>query len=176
MELKIEALNNHPAAIPVAAKWHFAEWGHTDPGGSLESWTAAMAQDAGSSGIPGKLIALAGNRPVGVVGLVQTDMPGYEPAAGLAPWIKGLYVEAEARRQGIGALLVRRCEAWAAALGHGDLYLYTERDSPAQALYESLGWQIVRTGRYEDIDVMIMRTSLSGAGALELADYDSAGY
>ncbi len=157
MNLIIEPLNNHPAAIPVAAEWHFREWGHTDPGGTLESWTAGMAQHAGASEIPGKLVALSGGRPVAVVCLVRDDMPGYGPAAGLTPWIKGLYVAPAARRQGIGARLVRRCEAWAASLGHRDLYLYTQRDSPAQSLYESLGWQIIGTGHFEEIDVTVMR-------------------
>ncbi len=160
MSIVIEPLANHQQAIPVAAEWHFREWGHTDPGGSLESWTAGMAEHADASQIPGKLIALRDGRPVGVVGLVENDMPGYEPASGLTPWIKGLYVDAPARREGIGTLLVRRCEAWAATLGHRDLYLYTERDSPAQALYASLGWQAIGTGHYEEIDVTVMRTSL----------------
>jgi hypothetical protein len=40
-----------------------------------------------------------------------------------------------------------------ASLGHDALYLYTERLSAAQALYERLGWQTISTGHYEDIFV-----------------------
>jgi GNAT superfamily N-acetyltransferase len=103
------------------------------------------------------LIALGDRLPVGMVCLVADDMPGYEPAAGLTPWIKGLYVIPAARRRGIGGLLVRRCEAWAATLGHEVLYLYTERHSGAQALYQRLGWQARHAGRYEGMDVTVMR-------------------
>jgi GNAT superfamily N-acetyltransferase len=160
MDVVIEPLSNHPEAVPVAAGWHFREWGRTDPGGSLETWTAGLARQAGADQIPGTLIALGDGVPLGVVCLVAGDMWGYEPAAGLTPWIKGLYVIPPARRRGVGGLLVRRCEAWAASLGHEILYLYTERGSAAQALYERLGWQAVHAGRYEGIDVTVMRAFL----------------
>jgi len=110
--------------------------------------------------IPGTLIALADGLPVGVVCLVAEDMPGYAPAARLTPWVKGLYVIPAARGREHGERLTRRCEAWAATLGHDALYLYTEHGSAAQALYERLGWQTISTGHYEDIFVSLMRTSL----------------
>jgi GNAT superfamily N-acetyltransferase len=160
MDVTVEPLSNYPEAVPTVAKWQFSEWGHTDPGGSLEAWTAGMARQASADGIPGTLVAVKGQAPVGVVCLVEQDMPGYEPAAGLTPWIKGLYVIPLARRQGVGGTLMRRCAAWAAALGHRDLYLYTERDSGAQALYERLSWRGVRTGHYDGMAVTLMRASL----------------
>lgn len=89
MNIVIEPLSRHPELVPVAARWHWSEWGHTDPGGTLESWTAA--------------------------------------------------------------------------LGHDTLYLFTERGSAAQSLYERLSWQPADAARYEGIDVTVMRTSLPGA-------------
>jgi len=159
VDVVVEPLSNYPQAVPVAAEWHFREWGHTDPGGSLEAWTAGLAQQASADRIPGTLIALAGRTPVAVVCLVPQDMPGYGPAAGLTPWIKGLYVVPSARRRGVSSLLTRRCEAWAASLGHEALYLYTERGSGAQALYERLGWQSIHAGSYDGVAVTVMRTS-----------------
>jgi len=157
MDLVVEPLADHPEAVPVAAEWQFREWGHTDPGGSLEAWTAALARQAGAGQLPGTLLALGDHRPVGMVCLVGRDMPGYEPATALTPWIKGLYVIPPARRRGVGSLLVRRCEAWAASLGHQAVYLYTERGSGGQALYRRLGWRAVHDGRYEGLDVTVMR-------------------
>lgn len=161
MEVVIEALSRHPGLVPVAAQWHFGEWGHTDQGGSLESWTAGLARQAGADQIPGTLVALADGVPAGVACLVARDMPGYEPAAGLTPWLKGLYVPPAARRQGHGERLTRRIEAWAAALGHESLYLYTERGSAAQSLYERLGWQSIDVARYDGIDATVMRIGLA---------------
>jgi GNAT superfamily N-acetyltransferase len=164
MDITVEPLSNYPDAVPTVAEWHFSEWGHSVPGSSLAEWTAGMARQATAEAIPGTLIAVHGQAPVGVVCLVERDMPGYGPADGLTPWVKGLYVLASARRQGIGGTLMRHCAAWAASLGHRDLYLYTERDSGAQALYESLGWQVVHAGDYDGLDVTLMRTSLDGPG------------
>jgi GNAT superfamily N-acetyltransferase len=92
--------------------------------------------------------------------LVARDMPGYEAAARLSPWLKGLYVIPSARRQGHGELLVRRCQAWASSLGFDALHPYTERSSAAQALYERLDWQVIHDAHYEGIDVTVMRTLL----------------
>ena len=163
MGVVIEPLSHHPDAVPLAAEWHFREWGHTDPGGSLAAWTAGLAGQAGADRIPGTLIALMDGSPAGVVCLVERDMQGFAPAAGLTPWIRGLYVIPHARRRGVGGLLVRRCESWAASLGHQALYLYTERGSGAQALYERHAWQTIHVGRYEGIDVTVMRTVLRPA-------------
>ena len=104
MDVVVEPLSHHPDAVPLAAEWHFREWGHTDPGGSLAAWTAGLAGQAGADQIPGTLIALVDGSPAGVVCLVGQDMPGFGPAAGLTPWIKGLYVIPQARRSGVGSL------------------------------------------------------------------------
>jgi GNAT superfamily N-acetyltransferase len=160
MDVGVEPLSNHLGAVPMVAEWHFREWGHTEPGGSLEAWTTAMARQSGADGIPGTLIALVGRAPVGVVCLVDQDMAGYESARDLTPWLKGLYVIPSARRQGIGGILVQRCQAWAASLGHKTLYLYTERGSGAQALYERLNWRAIHTGHYDGIAVTVMQASL----------------
>jgi hypothetical protein len=55
---------------------------------------------------------------------------------------------------------VSRCEAWAAALGHESLYLFTERGSEAAQLYQRLGWQIIRHDQFENLAVTVMRKSL----------------
>ena len=111
--------------------------------------------------MPGTLVAVAQGAPVGAVCLVEHDMPGHEAVAGMSPWIKGLYVDQPARRHGYGALLVSRCETWAAALGHHALYLYTERGSAAEQPYKRLGWRIIRYERYDGMDVTVMRKNLS---------------
>ena len=102
MDIIVEPLSNHPGAVPMVAEWHFREWGHTDPGGSLRTWTAAMARQARADEVPGTLIAL-----------------------------------------------------------HQDLYLYTERDSNAQALYKRLNWRAIHAGSYDGIAVTVMQTSLA---------------
>jgi GNAT superfamily N-acetyltransferase len=56
--------------------------------------------------------------------------------------LNDLFVCATARRQGVAAALLRAAADEARALGAVGLSLSTARDNvPAQALYESLGWQ-----------------------------------
>lgn len=52
-----------------------------------------------------------------------------------------LYVVPEARRRGVGALLLDRAKQLARETGADGLSLETARDNPAQKLYESLGWK-----------------------------------
>jgi ribosomal protein S18 acetylase RimI-like enzyme len=56
--------------------------------------------------------------------------------------LNDMFVAAHARRRGVGAALLREAQAHARALGATSLSLSTALDNaPAQALYESLGWQ-----------------------------------
>lgn len=56
--------------------------------------------------------------------------------------LNDLFVAPHARRQGVAAALLRAAAAQARALGAASLSLSTALDNaPAQALYESLGWQ-----------------------------------
>ena len=165
MDTVVTALSDYPEFVPVVARWHFLEWGHTDPGGTLSGWTTGLARQAGADRIPGTLVAVEAGAPVGAVCLVKADMPGHEAVAALSPWIKGLYVDPAARRRGYGTLLMSRCEAWAAALGHDALYLYTERGSGAERLYEHLGWHAFRHERYDGMDATVMRKGLGRSSA-----------
>jgi GNAT superfamily N-acetyltransferase len=165
MDAVVSPLSDYPEFVPVVAQWHWQEWGHTDPGGTLGAWTAGLARQAGADQIPGTLVAVVQGAPVGAVCLVEGDMPGSEAVSGLSPWVKGLYVDQPARRHGYGALLMSRCERWAAALGREVLYLYTERGSGAEQLYKRLGWQIMRHDHYDGIAVSVMRKHLDQAGS-----------
>ena len=56
--------------------------------------------------------------------------------------LNDMFVSAQARRQGVASALLREAAAHARALGGASLSLSTALDNgPAQALYESLGWQ-----------------------------------
>jgi NADH ubiquinone oxidoreductase, 20 Kd subunit len=52
METFVTALSDFPEFVPVVAGWHFDEWGHDDPGGTPDSWAAALAQQADADQIP----------------------------------------------------------------------------------------------------------------------------
>ena len=55
----VSALSDYPEFVPVVARWHWEEWGQTDPGGTLAGWTSGLARQAGADQIPGTLVAVA---------------------------------------------------------------------------------------------------------------------
>lgn len=68
--------------------------------------------------------------------------PLFSSVRAVRTWLlNDLFVAPQARRQGVGAALLREAATRAHELGVGSLMLWTALDNvPAQALYASLGW------------------------------------
>ncbi|HVB74742.1 MAG TPA: GNAT family N-acetyltransferase [Ktedonobacteraceae bacterium] len=146
----IESIANHLELVDLIAQWHFAEWGHLDPRGTLAGWTEGLRRRTNREQIPTTYVALEGNEPLGSVTLVEHDMRTHPD---LSPWLAGVYVTSERRHQGIGSLLVRHAVHQAAQMGVTRLYLYTHS---ARAFYTKLGWRFLEEDVYEGQPVAIM--------------------
>lgn len=75
----------------------------------------------------------------------------------LSPWLAGLVVAPDARRQGVGTVLVRALEDHARLCGVERLYLYTWE---ARRFYALLGWRAVETFEDGDGPMMLMARRL----------------
>jgi GNAT superfamily N-acetyltransferase len=75
----------------------------------------------------------------------------------VTPWLAGLYVAPEQRRQGVGAVLVRAIEDQARQRGHRRLFLYT-RDTVE--FYRRLGWVVVDRTDWKGHDTALMTIDL----------------
>ena len=122
--LKIIPLADEPKHIPVLAEWFVDEWGpyygSEGPGDALDDLTACTHQDA----LPSALVALGdGGVLVGTAAL-RPDSVGSEMAPG--PWLSGLLVHPDHRRQGVGNRLVEAIEALAGQLGLEAIYVSTD--------------------------------------------------
>lgn len=148
--LKIESIADHPDLIEVIAEWHWNEWGHCDPSGSLESWTEGLRRRTSRDRIPTTYVAFEKDQLVGSVTLVDNDM---STRPDLWSWLAGLYVAPQAHGRGIGSALVHHAVAKVAEIGIPRLYLYT---STARGFYEKLGWQPIAEDFYEGEHVTIM--------------------
>ncbi|WP_425467758.1 GNAT family N-acetyltransferase [Phreatobacter stygius] len=107
-----------------------------DEGHALAEIDDRVGQSLGAGPIPCALIAASGERFVGTVSLIESDMderPQY------SPWIAALWVDPEHRRQGIGAALVKAAATRAFEAGIGMLYLCATPDKAP--FYMSLGWR-----------------------------------
>jgi GNAT superfamily N-acetyltransferase len=152
--VQIEPLAAHPELVDVIARWHWNEWGGSEPG-SLEHWTENLRR-GGRDGIPITFIALERGQPLGSVTLTEHDMPGHIGYENFGPWLAGAFVTPDARGRGIGAKLMRHAVEQAEAWGVPRLYLYTES---ASRFYEHLGWTTLDETEYEGGRVTVMTLS-----------------
>jgi GNAT superfamily N-acetyltransferase len=148
--VRIESIADHLGLVDTIARWHWDEWGHSDPAGSLQSWTEGLRERTKRGEIPTTYIALHDDKPIGSVTLVEHDM---SKRLDLSPWLAGVYVKPEHRGRGVGSALVQHAVAEAAKMGIKRLYLYT---NPAKEFYEKLGWRHVADDYYEGQPVFIM--------------------
>ena len=152
--MKIRSLADHQELVPTIARWHYGEWGHYDPDGSIESWTTSLRNRALRNQIPTVFIALEGEEPLGSAALVEFDM---DTRKDLSPWIAGLYVLPAHRRKGIGSALILHAMHAARRLGVPTLYLYTRG---SESFYQQLGWREVNRELFQGREVTIMDTDL----------------
>jgi GNAT superfamily N-acetyltransferase len=107
----------------------------SDPARAHEFLAARLARDE-------SLILLACDEHGEGLGFTQL-YPLFSSVRTVRTWLlNDLFVNASARRRGVAAALLRAAADQARALGAASLSLSTALDNaPAQALYESLGWQ-----------------------------------
>lgn len=139
--------------VPRIAKWFFEEWrslyGEESQASVLRRIESWLTRDQ----IPTALVAVSEGHVVGTVVLKEKELQHYS----FAPWLAGLFVVPEFRRQGIGALLVHAAESEAAFLGVRQLYLYTPT---SRSYYENLGWSLIEYCQLPSGSVAVMGKGL----------------
>lgn len=147
----VDWLGNHPAHVDTLADWHvraFAQWVN---GWQIEQAAAELRTHTARRHFPTTLVALSDGELLGSVSLLADDPPAPRQ---YAPWLASLYVRPEARRRGVGALLVRAAVDEAIRLGIPELHLWT----PAHAaFYRALGWHSLGKQRFGGVPATLMR-------------------
>lgn len=133
--MRIGYLCDHPRHRSPLAQAHVEAFG-----GLLPKWTHAEALAELEShrrrrAVPTTVVALERGRWLGSASLLRND---HEDIRQYSPWLASLYVRPESRGRRVGAALVDRCVADAAALGITRLYLYCIED--LCPWYRRLGW------------------------------------
>ena len=152
--MRVANAADYPAFVDAVAKWHWDEWGHADPTGSLETWTSSLRRRVNRDRVPMTFVAIDDSgEPIGSVCLVENDMPDRDDVRDLTPWIAGTFVVPAKRKRGVGTALMQHAVAEASRIGARKLFLYT---STARRFYEKLGWRALRDNFYEGEAVTIM--------------------
>ena len=133
----INYLIEHPEYIPQLAQWLFEQWdailGEETPEARIKKLKAHMNRDE----LPIAWIAHSTGQLLGTAALRVHDLEGRED---LTPWLGGVFVASQFRRQGIGAALGATVEDEARTRGIHTLYLFT---LDKQAWYSRLGWKLL---------------------------------
>jgi len=155
MELSLAYLADFPEATGQLAEWHCAEWSHLLPEWSVAEAAAELATHTGRRGAPTTVVALVDGRLAGSASLLIEDMPGTEE---WSPWLGSVFVAAEHRGRGVGAALVDRIVADAAALGFPTLHLFT---TEAEGWYLPKGWMVRRRLAFRGHPGVVMALDLA---------------
>jgi GNAT superfamily N-acetyltransferase len=152
--LQIVPLVEHPELVDQVAAWGFAEWGHLNPGQTLQSRTAEIHERMNIDRVPVVLVALddAGTL-VGTASLLFDDLEG-DPRN---PWLASVFVPLAQRGKGIASALVVAIEDTARRLGYPTLYLFT---TSAARLYAGLGWRALERREYRGEHIQVMDKAL----------------
>ena len=147
-DIRVESLADHPGLFQQVGLLRWKEWayGAQDPAPFIE----ITAREAGRSGqLPMTLVAIdVAGGAVGAVGLdrVDDELSAAE-RAGRTPWIVGMVVRAENRKQGVGRQLLESLQDVAASLGHPRTWVATGDE--AVGFYQRCGWAAVEHLRLE---------------------------
>ncbi len=107
----------------------------------LEYISAQLRENTSDSNLPFALVAHERTKFLGTASAIVSDLA---ERPNLSPWVAAVWVEPQARRQGLGATLVGRTAEHCFALGFSRVYLCARPQ--LSSFYRRLGWIEIETG------------------------------
>ena len=152
--MRVVPLVERPDLAEQVSVWGFDEWGHLDPGQTLDQRRARIQGKMNVDRVPIAFVALGDDGDiVGTASLIFDDLEG-DPRN---PWLASVYVPPDHRRKGVASVLVGAVEDAARRIGYDRLYLFT---TSAASLYAGLGWRALELCDYRGEHVQVMDKSL----------------
>jgi len=152
--MRVVPLVERPDLAEQVSVWGFGEWGHLNPGQTLDQRRADIQGSLNVDRVPIAFVALDDEGGiVGMASLIFDDLEG-DPRN---PWLASVYVPPEHRKKGIASALVRTVEEAARRIGYDRLYLFT---STAPSLYAGLGWRTLEQRDYRGEHIQVMDKAL----------------
>jgi len=139
-EASIGLLADHPDLVAQVGEMRWREWGRGET--SREDWIDVTARESGRVDLPVTLVALDDSgKALGAVGLdVTDDALTDEERRSRQPWLVGLVVRSDRRREGVGRRLVAALENLSRERGYPVVWVATGDD--AVAFYQRCGWTL----------------------------------
>jgi GNAT superfamily N-acetyltransferase len=133
----IDYLKNHPRHLDTVVKWVYNEWWKYKNDYSFNQVRKIYQRLLNESDLPIAIVAMENNQVVGTALICERD-PDIKLEIG--PWVEGVFVKEQFRKQGIATKLVERIELIAETLGYKQIYLSTH----LKDFYEKRGWEKVQ--------------------------------
>ncbi len=131
----VRLLADTPDAIATLATWYRAAWPDWFEDKPVETVKVDFASIANRDHLPIGFVSFDDAGEITGVCSLRTDP--FEPYPHASPWLRGLYVHAPYRGQGIAGDLIRAAEKHAASIGVTKLYAAT---GTAVGTFERAGW------------------------------------
>ena len=132
----VKLLADVPHLVEAIGRMRCAEFGSPD---TADEWIATTRREAGRDDLPVTWVAIdEAGTALGAVGLGTSDVPDRPE---LVPCVWGMVVRPDVRKAGVGRMLLRRLEEFAADKGYERIWVLT--GPPAVEYYERCGWRRV---------------------------------
>ena len=157
---QVELLADHPNLIPVVGELRWREWGHWEQQ-DLAWFVDVTRRESGRTELPVTFVGMSADGALaGAVGIGKVDPPELQDRG---PWVIGVIVAQELRRQGAGRAILGHTVRWAADQGYDPVWVATGPD--AAGFYQSCGWQpalTYRGQRHDEVNILRCATGASG--------------
>ncbi|MEM6344916.1 MAG: GNAT family N-acetyltransferase [Bacteroidota bacterium] len=153
--MELFLLADRPEAIPVLARWYYAQWGYEVPENSVVKEEEKLTQFLNRDKLPLSLVAYEGSNLIGGAQLKFYEMSIYPEKE---HWLGAVYVAPEFRGRGIAAKMIKRILELAKHYQVPNLYLQTEHLDGG--LYARMGWEPEEQVIYEGVEVLVMKKPL----------------
>ena len=145
-KLKVELLVDHPEAITILKKLFESEWepyyGDSGPGDAETD----LKKSASRTVLPIAVVAIFDGNICGTAALKMESVTTYPD---YFPWLAGLLVAPEYRRQGIGEQLIMEIEKLAKQLGYKEIYVGTgEKSRMSEVTLDKRNWKFIDKSEY----------------------------
>ena len=137
--LQILDLADAPEFFDIVAERIWRQW-HAPGGVTLDALRARLNENMAGQPLPKAFVARDGATFLGTVSLIASDM---DERPALSPWAAALWVEPQARGQGVGAALLGRVLSAGLAIGAQRVYLCAQ--TRLVPFYRDRGWRLMET-------------------------------
>ena len=120
--------------MPIIAKWWYSEWGNRN-NRSYDLFKKWAQDHCNIKTLPIAITLEVENEIIGVACIRKHELE--KSFLNLSPWIGGLFVKKDKRKQGNGSFLMKEIEKVCSGLDYKHAYLFTPDQDK---LYQKSGW------------------------------------